>query len=730
MNTKTSEERGVTECVLPAEGMDCPGCASTVTRGLLDLDGVREVHPDVVSQQVRVSFDPRTADPDRIRATLNRLGYGIRPQPGPSLSDSVSPAGGGSAWAGFFGEIPLHVKLGGAFWALTIFSTLLGDSEAMVLLLALATVGTAGWSIFPRAWAAARRGILDMHVLMAVAALGALGIGEYVEAGAVLFLFAIARTLEQRTLDRARTEVRSLMDLAPVEATVLRHGHQVVVPVEAVREGEVVLVRPGERIPVDGTIVGGASEVDASAVTGESTPEGKFAGDKVYAGSVNGSGALEVRCDLPASDSALRWILKSIEEARAKKSSTEAFVDRFARIYTPLVMAGALAVAILPPLLSDGLWADWGYRALVLVVIACPCALVISTPITVVSALTGAARRGILIKSGIHLETMGKIKVVALDKTGTLTEGVSAVAQLLPWRGTDEGELLRMAAAAESRSEHPIGRAIMEEVQRAGLLPPEGVEMTALPGRGVRARHGEVEILLGSPRLFREEGLLDREAEDRIEDKGRQGGTMVLVGWSDSPTRPIEVRGALLLMDRVRPEGTRLLAELRDAGVERLVLMSGDRTASVEAAAREAAREGVSFDEWKGELLPVEKVEWIRELQSRYGPVLMVGDGVNDAPALAAADVGMAMGNQGTAVALDTADVALMEDNLSRIPTAFRLGKKAAGIIRANVAFALAVKVVFVLLGGMGHATLWMAVVADMGSSLIVILNGLRTLQD
>jgi Cd2+/Zn2+-exporting ATPase len=710
--------------------MDCPGCATTVTRGLLGIEGVREVHPDIVGQKVRVTFDPDSADPELIRSSLHRLGYGIAPPPPEPASEDKQSGTDGPGWIALLREAPPHVKLGGMFWGLTILATLLGDSEAMVALLALASVGTAGWSIFPRAWAAARRGVLDMHVLMAVAALGALGIAEYVEAGAVLFLFAIARTLEQRTLERARTEVRSLMDLAPVEATVLRHGHQVTVPVEAVRVGETVLVRPGERIPVDGTIVGGASEIDASAVTGEATPEGKFVGDKVFAGSVNGSGALEIRCDLPASDSALRSILRSIEEARARKSATEAFVDRFARIYTPLVMAVALGVAILPPLLGGGLWADWGYRALVLVVIACPCALVISTPITVVSALTGAARRGILIKSGVHLETMGKVRVVALDKTGTLTEGVSEVAGLLPWRGTAEADLLRMAAAAESRSEHPIGRAIMAEVQRRGLLPPEGVEMTALPGRGVRARYGSSSILLGSPRLFREEGLLDAAHEAQIAERGDQGGTLVLVGWSDSPTEPIELRGALLLMDRVRPEGARLIAELREAGVKRLVLMSGDRTASVEAAANEAARGGAHFDEWKGELLPAEKVEWIRELRSRYGPVLMVGDGVNDAPALAAADVGMAMGNRGTAAALDTADIALMEDNLARIPSAFRIGRKAAAIIRANVAFALAVKVVFVLLGGTGHATLWMAVIADMGSSLVVILNGLRTLRE
>lgn len=730
MKTMSPDSGGVAECLLPAEGMDCPGCAATVTRGLLTLDGVREVHPDVVTQQVRVTYDPAAADPEAIRTSLHSLGYGIVPSPAEPTSEPDTTPSADAGWRSFLRETPAHVKLGGMFWALTIFATLIGDSREMVVLLALATVGTAGWSIFPRAWAAARRGVLDMHVLMAVAALGALGIEEYVEAGAVLFLFAIARTLEQRTLDRARTEVRSLMDLAPVEATVLRHGHQVVVPVEAIREGETVLVRPGDRIPIDGTITAGASEVDASAVTGEATPESKFPGDKVFAGSVNGSGALEIHCDLPASDSALRSILRSIEEARSRKSATEAFVDRFARIYTPLVMAVALGVAILPPMLGDGLWADWGYRALVLVVIACPCALVISTPITVVSALTGAARKGILIKSGVHLETMGKIRVVALDKTGTLTEGVSEVAQLIPFGDTEESDLLRMAAAAESRSEHPIGRAITGEVLRRGLLPPEGVEMTALPGRGVRARFGLHDILLGSPRLFREEELLGGEAEALIRERGDQGGTLVLVGWNDAPGAPVHLRGALVLMDCVRPEGARLISELREAGVDHLVLMSGDRTASVEAAAREAGSNGARFDESRGELLPGEKVEWIRDLRSRYGPVLMVGDGVNDAPALAAADVGMAMGSRGTAAALDTADIALMEDNLSRIPSAFRIGRKAASIIRANVAFALAVKVVFVLLGGTGHATLWMAVVADMGSSLVVILNGLRTLQE
>ena len=346
------------------------------------------MEPDIIGQRITVSYDPSVVSSNRLQRSLGEFGYGSSVQPAAARPEEESPP----KVLSIRRRIPVHVGLGGALWALTIGATLLGTSEGVVAVLAALTVLTTGWRIFPGAFAAARRGILDMHVLMALAALGALLIGEYVEAGAVLFLFAVARDLERKTLHRARSEVRSLMDLAPVEATVLRHGHHVTVPVEAVRRGELVLVRPGERIPVDGTVVSGSSEVDASAITGESLHVAKFKDDRVFGGSVNGSGALEILCDQTAEDSALERVLKSLELARSQKSPTETFVDQFAKIYTPLVMAGAVLVATLPPLLGAGPWPEWGYRALVLVVIACPCALVISTPVTVVSALTGAAR--------------------------------------------------------------------------------------------------------------------------------------------------------------------------------------------------------------------------------------------------------------------------------------------------------------------------------------------------
>ncbi len=706
---------------LPAEGMDCPSCARTATRCLLEFEGVHSVDPDIIAQSVTVAFDPATARAAELQRCLGDLGYG---DTSGSRVQETEPEG--PERAPFLLRFPPHVALGGVFWLLTISTTLGSAPGETVALLATATVIATGWRILPRAFAAGRRGIMDMHVLMSVAALGALLIGEYVEAGAVFFLFAVAGHLEQRALERARVEVRSLMDLAPVEATVLRHGHRVSVPVEEVRRGELLLVRPGERIPVDGTVAAGSSEVDASAITGEAIPEGTFKGDRVYGGSVNGSGALEILCDQVAEDSALSRVLRSIEQARARKSPTERFVDQFARIYTPLVMAGALFAAIVPPLLGGGSFAEWGYRALVFVVIACPCALVISTPVTVVSALTGAARRGILIKSGVHLEVLARSRVVALDKTGTVTEASPRVRRIFAWGEAGTEEILRYAAAAESRSEHPIGRAILDAAGEEGIRLPAAIELEALPGRGARGRVGERTVMLGSPRLFGEEGLLTDALGRWISEIQGEGSTIVLVGWSEPGSEAVEVRGAAMLTDRMRPEVPGLIPELRELGVRRVVCLSGDRQPAVESAVRAVGSGPAGFDDWRGSLLPEEKAAWIHELRLEHGPVLMVGDGVNDAPALAASDVGMAMAAGGTAVALDTADIALMEDELNRIPDAFRLGRKSVRIIRANIAFALAVKVAFAVLGGVGIATLWMAVVADMGSSLAVILNGLR----
>jgi len=722
------------ERVVPAEGMDCPSCATTATKTLLGLAGVSAVRPDIIAQRVTVQYDPARVGLGEIARSLRGLGYGSPEPPSPPADASASSRGEAARALARADRVrrlvegaPLHVVLGGVLWGLTTWATLGEWNGAVTALLGAGTVLAAGWRVLRPAVSALLHGVFDMHVLMVAAAVGALFIGEYVEAGAVLFLFALARELEQRALGRARLEVRSLMDLTAPDATVLRHGHDVRVPVEAIRPGELVLVRPGERVPVDGTVVNGSSEVDVSAITGEPVPEGKFKGDQVLAGSLNGRRALEIVCDRPAAESALGRILASLEAARAEKSRAEAFVDRFARIYTPLVMAAAALVAVVPPLFFGGAWADWGYRALVLLVVACPCALVISTPVTIVSALTGAVRQGILVKSGVHLEVLGGVRTVAIDKTGTLTEGTPRVAEVESWDGTEPDWILELAATAESRSEHPVGRAILEAAREGGLRLPAGVDMEALPGRGARARTGGREILLGSPRLFREEGLFDETSKARTLRAEATGATVILVAW-DEPPGPLAIRGAVLLADRLREGVADLLRGLRENGVSRVVCMSGDRSTSVDRALAGLGPNDGGFDEWRGDLLPEEKVEWVRQLR-REGPVLMIGDGVNDAPALAAADTGMAMGLGGTGLALDAADIALMHDDLRRIPEAFRIGRKAGRIIRTNIAFAIAVKLGFVALGGLGLASLWMAVLADMGSSLAVIGNGLRALR-
>lgn len=600
-------------------------------------------------------------------------------------------------------------------------------STMLVAVFAVAAVAAGGRYVFPRAYRAALHRALDMNFLMAVAAVGALVIGEYGEAASVMFLFAVAQLLETHAMGRARRAIRSLMELTPAEATVIRDGREVRVPADAVRIGEVVVVRPGEKIAVDGLVVTGRSSVNQAPVTGESVPAEKEVEDDVFAGTVNGEGALEVRSTKTASDTTLARIIHSVEEAQATRAPSQTFVDRFARVYTPAVVATAVTLAVLPPLLGWGAWGEWVYRALALLVVACPCALVISTPVTVVSALAGGARRGILIKGGLHLENAGRARVIALDKTGTLTEGRPEVASVVPIDGATASHVLGVAASAEARSEHPLATAVLRHAAEEGVAIPRAADTRAIAGRGVEALVEDRRVVVGSQRLFAEMGADNVAATAGIRGLEADGVTMMLVGESDGAgAAPIRIIGAITVADRVRAAAGRALAALHDAGVDRIVILTGDNPAAARAI---AATLNGAVDEVRAGLLPEDKVAAVRALKERYGAVLMVGDGINDAPALAAADVGIAMGAAGTDVALETADIALMADDLTQLPVLIRLARKAERIIRANIAFALALKAIFIVLAAGGVATLWMAVLADMGASLLVIGNGLRTLR-
>jgi Cd2+/Zn2+-exporting ATPase len=575
-----------------------------------------------------------------------------------------------------------------------------------------------------RAWRSARARILDINVLMVIAVAGAAALGDWLEAATVVWLFGVAQLLEARSLERARTAIRSLMDLAPEVAVVRRDGHDREVPVADVRTGDVVVVRPGQRLPVDGVVVAGESAVNQAPVTGESWPAEKAAGDGVFAGSINGTGALEIETARPASDSTIARIVRLVEQAQRQRAPIQAFVDRFARRYTPAVVALAAFLVVVPPLLSAGAagWSHgfgvWSYRALALLVVACPCALVISTPVSIVSALTAAARHGVLIKGGVHLERLASVRCLAFDKTGTLTHNRVTVTDVVGVDGVSAAGVLSIAAALESRSEHPIGRAIVDRARDAGLVIAPGLAFRALPGLGAEAVVAAAPAIIGSHRLFEERRLCTPSLHERIDEVEERGATPVLVSHGGAAL------GVIGLADRPRDVGREVIAGLRDQGIDRVVLLTGDSRASAEAMQR-----GTGLDEAHSGLLPADKASALGGLRDAYGPVAMVGDGVNDAPALAAADVGVAMGGAGTDVALEAADVVLMSDDLTRLPYALRLSRATLRNIRANLAIALTLKAVFVALAAAGVATLWMAVLADTGASLIVTANGLRLLR-
>jgi Cd2+/Zn2+-exporting ATPase len=575
------------------------------------------------------------------------------------------------------------------------------------------------WGVLPKAWLAARRMRPDMNLLMTVAVAGAVALGEWLEASTVAFLFALSLALEAWSVGRARRAVAALLDLTPVTARTVRpDGSEAEVPAEQVEVGSNVVVRPGERIPLDGRVTGGASHVNQAPITGESVSVPKAAGDTVFAGTVNGDGALVLETTRAAGDTTLAHIIRLVGESHGRRAPAEQWVERFARVYTPVVLALAVAVCVVPPLAFGGQWPEWVYRGLVLLVIACPCALVISTPVSVVAALAAAARNGVLVKGNVFVELPARLRAVAFDKTGTLTEGRPSVVEVVPLNGHDAASLLERAAALEARSEHPLGRAVLEYAnkQEVAVSPAEDVQI--VPGKGATGRWQGRAVWLGSRRYLAERGQETDEVQRRVEAMAGAGRTVVAVGDEGG------VCGLIALADAVRPGAGAAVRELREAGVEHVVMLTGDN----EPTARGVARL-VGVDDVRAELLPAEKVAAVEALVDRFGVVAMVGDGVNDAPALARASAGVAMGAAGTDAAIETADIALMSDDLSKLAWLVRHSRRTMRVIRQNVAFSLGVKAAFVALTAAGHSSLWAAIAADTGASLLVIFNGLRLLR-
>ena len=572
--------------------------------------------------------------------------------------------------------------------------------------------------VLRKAWHSLARLQPDMHLLMTVAIVGAIVLGEWFEAGTVAFLFAVSLALEAWSIGRARRAVAALLDLSPATARVRTPEGEAQVPIAQVEVGTLFALHPGERVPLDGVVTEGVSSINQAPITGESLPVLKEPGAEVFAGSINGEGALQIRTARVAQDSTLARIIRLVRDAQAQRGEAEQWVERFARRYTPAVMLLALAFFVLPPVLGFGSWGDWFYRSLVLLVIACPCALVISTPVTIVAALASAARAGVLVKGGAYLELPSRLKAIAFDKTGTVTEGRLEVVKVVPLNGHSEIELLERAVALEVRSTHPLARAVLTYAQAQGIAAEPAETVLMQPGKGATGSIEGRPFWVGSHRYLEERGQETSDVHELLETLSRSGHSVVVVGNEQ------HVCGVIALSDRARANIPQVLDDLRRLGIRHLVMLTGDNRGTAEAL-----NKSLHFDEVCAELMPQDKVTAMRGLAERFGIVAMVGDGVNDSPALATADLGIAMGAAGSDAAIETADIALMSDDLSRLPWLVRHSRRTVAVVRQNIGFSLLVKIVFVSLAFTGRATLWSAVAADMGASLLVIFNALRLLR-
>jgi len=691
------------------EAMDCPTEQTLIQNKLGKLAGVEQLEFNLINRILGVRHTH--ADTLTIEQAVASLGMQAEPLTESSEEPAAPPAPGKKHWW------PLALSGVAAIAAEGIHFAELAPSW-VVALVALVSILSCGLGTYKKGWIALKNRNLNINALMSIAVTGAVLIGQWPEAAMVMFLFTVAELIEARSLDRARNAIGGLMQLSPDMATVQQaDGQWREIEVKQVALGALVRVRPGERIGLDGEVVSGQSSIDQAPITGESLPVEKGPGDKVFAGTINQAGALEYRVTAAAGQSTLARIIKAVEEAQGARAPTQRFVDQFSRIYTPAVFAFALAVAVIPPLFMAGAWFDWIYRALVLLVVACPCALVISTPVTIVSGLAAAARKGILVKGGVYLEGGRKLDFLALDKTGTITHGKPVQTNHVVLDPLFEGRAQALAASLADRSDHPVSRAIAVLANEQQLTLSEVSAFEALAGRGVR---GEVDgelYHLGNHRLVEELGLCSPQLEAQLDALERQGKTVVLLLDKSGPLALFAVA------DTVKDSSREAIAELHELGIK-TVMLTGDNPHTAQAIAAQ-----VGIDQAHGNLLPADKLKTIEDLYAQGHRVGMVGDGINDAPALARSEIGFAMAAAGTDTAIETADVALMDDDLRKIPAFVRLSRQTATILTQNIVLALGIKAVFLAITFAGMATMWMAVFADMGVSLLVVFNGLRLLR-
>ncbi|CAH0309263.1 MULTISPECIES: heavy metal translocating P-type ATPase [Peribacillus] len=693
------------------QGLSCTNCAAKFENNVRELEGVNDAKINFGASKISVQGSATIEEIEKAGAFDNLKIRGEQEQvtqkePFWKQKENIKVV---------FSVILLLIS-----W---ILDNRYADGSIMPVIGYAAAIIVGGYSLFFNGLKNLVRLRFDMHTLMTVAIIGAAVLGEWGEGATVVILFAISEALEKYSMDKARNSIESLMNIAPKEALILRGHHEMMVGVDEIEVGDIMIVKPGQKLAMDGRIMKGASTLNQAAITGESEPVFKTVEGEVFAGTLNGEGLLEVEVTKRVEDTTIAKIIHLVEEAQAEKAPSQAFVDKFAKFYTPAIMLIALAIAVLPPIVMNGDWSEWIYRGLAVLVVGCPCALVISTPIAIVTAIGNAAKHGVLIKGGVHLEEAGALKAIAFDKTGTLTKGVPEVTDFkLLSDVLNEQDVLAIAAALESRSQHPLATAILQkaenhDVDYHSLLVED---FTAITGKGIKGKINQEIYYIGKPHLFEEEpGIVFSEDVLKLISGFQNTGKTVMVLGDQ-----VKLLALIAVSDEIRESSKEAIRKLHELGIEKTIMLTGDNIGTAKAI---GAAAGVH--EIEAELLPQDKLNMIKRWKQKYDRVAMVGDGVNDAPALAASTVGIAMGGAGTDTALETADIALMGDDLSKLPYTIRLSRKTLKIIKQNITFSLVIKILALLLIAPGWLTLWMAIFADMGATLLVTLNSLRLLR-
>lgn len=693
-------------------GLDCPDCAASLEKTVRSLVGVEDASLSFATSSLSITYDEANISEEEILKLVSASGYTAKVRDMSSGFSGPSPEPSKTFWlsdprarAVAISAIPLVVA--------AVVEYVAGMNPVSIALFLLSIV-ISGRRTFKSSFTSIKMRVFDMNVLMTISVVGAIAIAQWAEAATVMFLLALGSVLESYSLDKTRNSIHELISFAPKNASVKQGNAIIVKPVESVNVGDIVVVKPGERISIDGEIVSGSSSVNQAEVTGESMPVSKIPGDIVYAGTLNHDGYLEIKATRLSKDTTIAKIVYMVEEAQSRKASSQQFIDKFSAYYTPSVICLALAVAILPPLFGQP-FIEWFYRALVLLVIACPCALVISTPVSIVSAIGAATKNGVLIKGGSYLEAMGRVKTIVFDKTGTLTTGKLSVTDVVPFNDYDDAFVLSKAAALESKSLHPLAEAVTSHVRHLGIDLPETTDFKSLPGLGLEANIDGVRYYAGNLQLFSNLDVLDELTTSTVRAMQSEGKTIFLVGTTKY------LIGIIAVADKLRENAKNAVGSLKESGIDNIVMLTGDNSETASEIAKH-----LGIDKFEANLLPGDKLARIESISDKFGQTAMVGDGVNDAPAISRADVGIAMGAIGSDIAIETADIALMGDDLRALPYTVRLSKKTLRIIKQNVTASIAVKLAFIALSVFGLATLWMAVFADTGIALLVILNGLR----